>query len=254
MENPNLPPETSSQEQPQESTTPEEKIPEIPASAITPAVIHEETPGPQATLTEQPLETKPGFFKRAMNWLFGADSKVGRVFRPFLRGFAWAVSLFAFGLLAGYLLLYRPVQQSLDKTNLDLQTANQKWIQAEKTILGWQTDYANLSKQNQKLQEDYKKLQSNNVLLNARLKIAKAQAALTGKDGATTSQALIDLRTYLDKLVPVVKVNSPDMANQIEFRFNAIQKEYIMDTQNALADLELLDNSLQSVAKTMFGG
>lgn len=185
--------------------------------------------------------------------LFSPETRLGRFMRPLLRLLALIVGLFALGLLAGYLLLYRPAAQALEAARADLQAVQQQLSDSE----AQRTD---LQSRLQSLQQDYEESQAALVEANARVQILKAlpylesaRTAIAGNRTAAARTALESAQAEIDLLLPLVQADNPDLATQIETRLKLVLSELAQEPRTADMDLRTLIDRLEKLEKELAG-
>ncbi len=208
-------------------------------------------PEPAAEPTAEPaVEAQP---KRGLMYhLFSPETRLGRFMRPLLRWLTLAVSLFALGLLTGYLLLYRPAVQSLEATRADLQAVQQQLSDSE-------TQQASLQSKLESAQQDYKNSQAALAKANARVQILKALPYLNVAHSAILDNRITSARTALESaqaeinsLLPLIK-DDTDLATQIDTRLKLAISELAQEPLSANADLSTLIDRLEKLEQELAG-
>lgn len=230
------PSQDSANEQPRPENEPSGQEP-ISAAAPTPAA-------------EPAAEVQP---RRGLLYhLFSPETRLGRFMRPLLRLLALAVSMFALGLLTGYLQLYRPAVQSLEAARADLQAVQQQLSDRE-------AQQASLQSKLENVQQDYKDSQAALVKANARVQILKAMPYLNAAHAAildsrvtTARTALESAQSEINSLLPLIQDN-PDLATQIDTRLKLVISELAQEPLSADADLGTLIDRLEKLEQELAG-
>ena len=214
--------------------------------------VEESYPPVSETPAQKPV--KESGSKRFLHFLFGADTKVGRVMRPLLRGAALFVIAFGFGLLAAYFVIYRPVRAQYDAAVSDVQALAGQLNDANISITALEGEQtvleSTLTIQQQELDlSNYRVyfLVAKNDVLRARLALADAA---NQPGGPTALAAMDDLETHLADLLPYVKADDPVLADLLTGRLDVVNAELARDSEQARVELEnFYSNLLELVAK-----
>ncbi|MCD4673868.1 MAG: hypothetical protein K8R77_14490 [Anaerolineaceae bacterium] len=149
------------------------------------------------------------------------------------------------GLLA-YFQIYRPVQQNVALLEGQL-TAAETELSAAKDELAV-------------AEERYADSQTELEIANARVAlhqtlngITAAQAALEKKNGQDALKALKEAQTALNEMLPVVKQDAPEAADQMDTRLKAAISSLSGDFKTTKADLETLSALLLQQDKIFLG-
>ena len=153
--------------------------------------------------------------------LFSPETRLGRFMRPFLRWIAAVTGLFALGMLAAYFVLYQPVMQERDA--LHLKVANDALVRAKTEI----------------------------ALVKVMKDVADTRNALDRQDGPGVMVALNQLDKDLRIFLPMIKGTDPAMASLLQNRVDLVKAELSRDPVAARSDLEMLNNSLTELEKTL---
>ena len=199
---------------------------------------------------------KESGFKRFLRFLFGADTRVGRVMRPLLRTVAMIVIAFAAGLLVAYFTLYQPALARYDAARNDVQQLNIKIGDA-------QTAITTLEGEKTALQATMAGQQAENELANYRVyflivknDVMRARLALVdeenGPGGPTAIAALDDLRIHLADLLPYVETDNPVLADLLTNRLDVVQNELARDSKQAKVELESFYSNLLELEGSLF--
>ena len=230
-------------------TSPENPAAETAAEETPPIEPFHETgaePGPASP------EKKPqrGF----LHFLFGADTRLGRFNRAALRFLATVLGLFALGLLAGYLLLYRPALQELQRTRADLAQATQRLDGLQTNLDQSQQAQADLKKSNQELASQTEGANNHALLLQAMNQANLARLSLAKNDPAGAQQALKETPAILLKLNPAISAQNADLAKSIQARLNLVLAELQRDPKTAASDLGILNDQFLDLEKKINPG
>jgi hypothetical protein len=198
------------------------------------------------------VEKRPGFFARALKWLFNPETKLGRFLRPALRGTGFAIAMFALGLLAGYILLTQPAQRQLENSQSQLKTAEEQITELKNNLATTEQDRNQLQDLVQSLQNAHDQDSQHLLLLQIQVSAKQAQLALANRDGAT---ALLDLKmaqNQLTTLMPVIRKQAPDLATSLDTRISLVLSELTRDPQKSVTELAFLSDNLIQLEKLLF--
>jgi hypothetical protein len=197
-------------------------------------------------------EKRPGFFARALKWLFNPETKLGRFVRPALRWTGFAIALFALGLLAGYILLTQPAQRQLEDSQSHLKTAEGQITELQNNLATTEQDRNQLQDLVQSLRDAHDQDSQHLLLLQIQVSARQAQVALANRDGAT---ALLDLKmaqNQLTTLLPVIRKQAPDLATSLDTRISLVLSELTRDPQKSVTELVFLSDNLNQLEKLLF--
>jgi len=228
-------PESSEEEKPEEAKPAEEsqeQKKEQPSAVETPAVL--------------PAEKKQGAVSKVLNFLFSPQTGFGRFNRSLVRWVAAIVGLFALGLLAAYLLIYRPTQQQLDTTQVELKKVQGQVLFVQSTLGSTQKALEGVQTQYQQSQAALKKASLRVHLLWVLNYVNSARLALLNKDGGAAQNALNSAKSELDAAVADLQAFDPAAANLIVTRLGLVISE-LNDPATAQADLDILYAKLLEV-------
>jgi hypothetical protein len=226
----------------------------LPGEALQPKVESSEITGAAPAEPIQPAAELPqhSWLYRFLNFLLGRESRLGRIMRPFLRWTASIVGLFALGLLAGYLLIYRPTQKSLDDASLQLSQQKAEVSRLQAQIGDLQNSINAANQANQAAQDSLKKAQARNNLLVLIYDVANARTFLAQKDGAKVMTAMDQARTDLDVIQPYLVTNKKELADELNGRLETVRSVLVRDAQQAQVDLDSLYNALLAANNLLF--
>jgi uncharacterized membrane-anchored protein YhcB (DUF1043 family) len=197
------------------------------------------SPAAEAAPAEKP---RRGFFAR----LFNPETRFGRFMRSATRILATVVGLFALGMLAVYLLLYRPSQQQLAQTRADLD-------QAQAALSTAQAERDDAQAKNDDLAPRLKTAEAHVTLLQAGADVAAARMALLKEDPAAARKALADTPALLDKLAPDLNRVDANLADTLKTRLDLALGEMAKDPELASSDLAIVADRLSEAETTLFG-
>jgi chromosome segregation ATPase len=176
--------------------------------------------------------------------LFSPETRTGRFLRGLLRTLALIVGMFALGLLAGYLLLYRPTIQQLNgarvqatqtagnlqKTRQDLATAQQDLQTAKSQVGDIQT----------KLDVEVARGQ----VLRAMNAVTLAQMAVMSNDKAAAVKNLDTAQGYMQAVQPVLEKRDAQQASTLQALFTLTKNDLDRDLKLAAQDMDRLQSEL----------
>jgi hypothetical protein len=232
---------------PEEQKPPEEETP--PEEEQSPEEKHEPTGGQESQPPEeQPQEVKPArpsFLGR----VFNRETRFGRFMRTFTLIAALIVAFFGFGVLTGYYVLYRPVladnnslKTQVDNLTTQLNDTESTLNDTKASLATAQKNISDLQSQTQldTFQINYLKVESDGLMV---------QIGLINKDGTAIKNALDQMQTDMNSLLPEVQNVDPNLAGLLSNRFDLISGEYVSDPKQAMTDLETFMTNLQGVQK-----
>ncbi len=227
-----------------------------PQAAVEPALPPEGVPASESAPAQPQAEAQPqkaparGFW----HFLLGADTRLGRFNRAALRFLATVLGLFALGLLAGYLILYRPTQQELTRVRADLAQTNQRLDGMQNDLNSAKQAQADLAKTNQDLQKQTDAANQHALLLQAMNQANLARLALAKNDTAGAQEALKNAPSFLIKLDPSISAQNADLIKTIQTRLNLALTEIQTDPKIAASDLGILNDQFVDLEKKMESG
>lgn len=184
--------------------------------------------------------------------LFNPETRLGRFNRRALQGLAVILSLFALGLLTGYLGLYQPAQRQIVQLQstlkdaqsgsgaltTDLNTANQKAV----TLAG----------ENEALQKDLDAANQHIQVLQLLNGVRAARLALAANSAATARNELLESRNTLIKIAPLIDAYKAELSKNMQARFDLALGELDKDPMAASTDLDVLINYMVDMEKASF--
>jgi hypothetical protein len=152
------------------------------------------------------------------------------------------VGCFALGLLAAYLLLYRPQTQLLEKTSTDLESAllSRQIAETHAAITQLELDQAKSSADAANWRSGY---------LSVLAPINAARWALASGDKVETRTYLEAARQAFDTFLPQLTEKDPQAAEAIQARLELVENGVASDPDTALTDLTLLAGTLEKLAQ-----
>jgi cell division protein FtsB len=203
------------------------------------------TPTPKPT---PPAAPKKNFF----GTLYNKETRLGRFNRAASRWTALVLSLFALGLLTGYLLLYRPTQQSLDQTQVSYKQAVHDLADAHKKVQDLTATNTSLSNQVLTLNQNVDRANQHVQILQLVKSLQIARQTLDKPDPVASRQMLVTANTALNNLAPAIDKNSPGLSKTMQARMDLILSEIDQNPKTAGADVDVLVNQLLDYEKSNF--
>jgi hypothetical protein len=209
-----------------------------------------EAPAPQAEMpaserAKAPDLKKPSGPRRILFSLFNPETRSGRFTRRLLRTLALIVGSFALGVLATYLLLYRPASQQLTDTRRqatqaggDLQQANQTLTQARQDL---QSAKSQAGQAQTKLEVELARSQ----VLRSMNALTQAQMAIQANNKAGAVKALDTARGYIQAVQPLLEKRDAQQASTLQALFTLAKNDIDRDLKLASQDLERLQSELE---------
>jgi hypothetical protein len=222
---------------------PDRDAPEQPTSPQSSIPPQEEMPGPDRP--KAPDLKAPSGSQRVLYSLISPETRTGRFVRGLLRTLALMVSLFALGLLAGYLLLYRPTVQQLEATRLqatqtaaELQKSRQNLSGAQQ---GQQTAQGQAVQAKTQLEIEVARVQ----VLRAINAVTQAQMAVQANNKAGAVKALDTAQGYLQAVQPLLEKRDSQQVSTLQALFTLAKNDLDRDIKLAGQDLDRLQSELQ---------
>ncbi len=206
-----------------------------------PADVQGGTPAVEPETVAEAGPPAPSFSRRVLKFLFDREGRVGRVLRPVLRTTALIVGMFALGMLATYILYYRPQAQTLEETRSRLAT-----VQAGLDTA--QSDLQQTRRDLDKATADLAAMTTRSQVLEVLSRVNTIRYALAAGDKAAATTALEAANTALSPLLPAIKAGNVEVATAIQDRLGLVAREMSRDPKTAQADLGLLVETLQNLA------
>lgn len=209
-----------------------------------------DAPAPQAEMpaserAKAPDLKTPSGARRILFTLFSPETRSGRFTRRLLRTLALIVGSFALGVLATYLLLYRPASQRLVETRQqatqaagDLQQANQALTQARQDL---QSAKNQAGQAQDKLEVELARSQ----VLRAMNALTQAQMALQANNKAGAVKALDTAQGYIQAVQPLLEKRDAQQTSTLQALFTLAKNDIDRDLKLAGQDLERLQSELQ---------
>jgi hypothetical protein len=230
-------PPTMQDEQPAEETVPETAEPE----EVEQLEIEENAEGEASedvlaeSVAQEDVESPPKPPTRAQLLL----RKIG----------IWALitlGVFAVCGLLVYFQVYRPVKQNVAVLEGQLSDVRAELTVSQDSLAAAEEDAANIAAMLEVSEARVALYQTMNG-------ITAAQAALDKKDGQDALKALKKAQTALDDLLPVVRQDSPEAADQMDTRLKAAVSSLSGDFKTTKSDLETLTALLMQQDKIFLG-
>ncbi len=209
-----------------------------------------EAPAPQAEMpaserAKAPELKTPSGARRILFTLFSPETLSGRFTRRLLRTLALIVGSFALGVLATYLLLYRPASQQLSETRRqatqsagDLQQANQALTQARQDL---QSAKSQAGQAQDKLEVELARSQ----VLRAMNALTQAQMALQANNKAGAVKALDTAQGYIQAVQPLLEKRDAQQTSTLQALFTLAKNDIDRDLKLTSQDLDRLQSELQ---------
>jgi hypothetical protein len=182
-----------------------------------------------------------GFF----HWLFNPETGFGRFMRKLVRGLALVIGLLALGVLAAYILLYRPLQQQYRTDLAELESARQNLSSLTQEV-------GSLRTRSSTLEASFSGEQNHVTLLRVMRDVTLARAELAGGDPKAASTALERAKKDLTSLDAAMKTADSDLATTIRGRLDLALTEIAPDADTAISDLVILAQKLEEMEKLLF--
>ncbi len=206
-----------------------------------------------STAGQAPPKKKPGFFGRAMRFLLGANSRVGRFNRKLLRWVGGFVGVFALGMLSTYLLLYKPLVQQYDQAAAAQVAAEQQAKAVQSTQDTVEQNLSNAQDLNQGLVKQLDSANTHVILLQTLNDANQARVALGNKDTASAKTALSAATASLKKLTDVIQSTDASTAKDLQTRLNLAIGEVDANPTNAALDLGIFIKDLTDLESSLYG-
>jgi hypothetical protein len=223
--------------------TPKPETPSTPPPA--------QEPIPQEPAVAQPIKEQPKPKRGVLYTLFSPETRFGRGMRKVLRTLALIVGSFALGMLAAYLMLYRPVKQQLAAAQQESQqnAAQVQQVQAD-------LDKANANLKTTGARADQLQAQldievARSQVLRAMNQITNARMALAAKDKAGTVKALDASQAFLKPIMPTLEKLDSAEASTLTALFTLSKNDLDRDTKLASQDLDRLQAELELAEKNV---
>ena len=199
---------------------------------------------------------KDSGFRRFLNFLFGADTRVGRVMRPVLRTLALIVISLGAGLLVAYFTLYLPLREQRDTAAAEIQRLNGVLGEAQTSAGTVQDEMKSLQTRMEELQTENDRANFKIFFLIAKNDVLRARLALVddsgGPGGPTALAALNDLEAHLQDLLPFIETTDPVLADLLLSRLEVVRGELGRDAEQAVIELEGFYSNLLELEATLF--
>ena len=187
---------------------------------------------------------KPPFFRRVMGFLFNPETRLGRGMRAAVRIAGVTVGLLALGFLAAVLLLWRPSQQTLERTQAQLTDTQAQLSTAKEEAASLETQLTTARADRDQAQSLAARSQTRAGVLKVLYAVTTARMALERRDGQMAHKSLEDAQAQLNESLPSLQALSPADAERIASRLDLARSELPRDPATAATDLEILDRWL----------
>lgn len=195
------------------------------------------SPAPEISKAPERLLEKP------------AESRMNRFLVRTLRWLVGILIVMGLGALLVIFTLYKPLQQTLGKSQSQGEQANQRVAELESQVETLST----LEAKNKQLQAELDKADLHIAILSARADVASAQVALAQEDQAKARQALKETPQTLKNIEGLLKPSDKQQATYMQDRLNLAVKGIGVNAYAATSDLDVLATSLAELEKTYFG-
>jgi septal ring factor EnvC (AmiA/AmiB activator) len=197
-------------------------------------------PAGAVPLVESP---KPNLLVR----FFSAESASGRFLRGLLRTVALVVGVFALGLLAGYLLLYRPASQALQKSQAELQAVVTTLTDTSQQLDSSRADLLVTQSHLQDIEANLARSEINILVLQVQNDVVRARLAVINKNGPEALSEVKIARRNLDLLLPKVRNLDAKLADLLDEQMTSTEQSLVSDYLKADPDLQKLNDSLETL-------
>ena len=188
--------------------------------------------------------------------LISEKSKLGRGRRIWRSVLVWMVVIAAallIGLSAYHFLRYKPVSDTLLRTQSELLQANLTNDDLEARLTTLDDEIANLEGDNQALQTELSEDKLHLELLKVLVDVSNARIDLFLEDVAGARDVLSDTPQRLENLLPAVAEFDANLAISMPQRLSLIVSGLERDIETAKIDLELFTKDLLEVEAAIFG-
>ncbi len=233
-------------EKPPEENPPEPVV-ENPPPAAEPAP-ESAAPQTKARAPELKNPSRPGGLRYR---LFSRETRFGRFLRFFARGLVVIVGLLGLGVLATYLLVYRPAAQQLTALQVQATQTAGDLNQARQSLTQTQQDLKNNQAQLTKLQNQLDVELARNQILRVNAAVVEARAAVTTKDKAAAAKALSNADTLFQKAQPTINKYDPAEVSVLQALFVLAKNDLDRNLTQAGQDLDRIQAELKRVDTTV---
>ena len=188
---------------------------------------------------------------RFFRHIFSPTTRTGKIVRPVVRGLAAMVGFFALGLMAGYILLFQPIEQKyrqaqsqLDAAEVALEEKQGDLNEAALTLIGADAE-------RKVAVEERDRLKGRLAVWQAMSQVANVRLALARKDNASAKLSLSELETHLTAALPIWE--NLDAADATAFKrlMELVKGDLARDAALADQDLERLVSELMLVDQAL---
>jgi hypothetical protein len=218
--------------------------------AETPPQPEREQPAPQpdipaAERPKAPDLKAPSGFRRILFNLFNPETRAGRFTRRLLRTLALVVGVFALGVLAAYLLLYRPVNQQLKETRSEATRAAGELDASQQDLTKARQDLKSAQGQAGQAQTTLEVELARGQVLRAMNSVTRAQLAILSGNKAGAVKSLDTAQGYLQAVQPLLEKRDPQQTSTLLALFTLAKNDLDRDLKLANQDLDRLQSELE---------
>jgi hypothetical protein len=216
--------------------------------------IDEPQPEPGNTAAEQDIKAAPEAAQPKRSLLarmYDPQTKFGRFMRGLTRVLAVVVGLFALGVLATYLMLYRPLADEASGLRTQLAQAQQQAGQLQQDLSKAQQDVSQLKKSNAELTASLGQIQGSQAVLTALSSVNLARYYLASGKTADAKSALDAVPAALDDVAKAAGGSNAAQIADIRSRLALAVGEMERDPQTAASDLGILVTQLTDLDKKL---
>jgi HAMP domain-containing protein len=214
-----------------------------------------EVPSSPETM-QMPEEKHRSWFASILHFLFSSETAVGRFMRPALRWTAFALILFAAGLLAMYFWRVRPTERLLTQTAGELGTVQAQLVSMQDEVTTSQASMNDMQTRMQAAEKEARIASQHYRLVALRNDIASARVALIAdQDIAAAILNLSAAELDLEELAPAIRKINPTLAGELKDDLASIKKGLNtrpVDQSGLADDLFSFDVKLLGLEKLMF--
>ncbi len=187
---------------------------------------------------------RPSWFKRLGIFLFNPETRLGRAVRATLRWTALVVAIFALGFLIAYVLLYQPAQKDLNATRQSLEAAETRLEENRAALDASARRVEDLQTENEALQNSLEAALRRGNLLKMLHHVNTARLSLMDEDSSAAAAALDEASRELEQFLPWLEAEDSEFTKTLSLRLELASDGLTRDPATALADLEILSNTL----------
>ena len=203
------------------------------------------TPDAAQPVIDAPAPEKTAPPAKPSGGLFNPRTRFGRFMRGLTRVLAIIVGLFALGMLATYLLLYRPLDDQAAKLKAELAQDRQQIAQLQADLDQSRQDAARLTAANQSLGQNADQAKARQALLAALAAVNEARYHLAAGDTPAAQAALAGVPTGLNSLGAAPSAGVQDARSRLDL----VNQELTRDPKTAASDLAILADQISTLLK-----